>query len=86
MREVKETGWKGGGHHLEKLTKAEVQVPSKYFPADTHLFCIFFPAKWLSFQIILDAKDAGEDEAKGDMSRSSVADCLEHIEARLKLI
>ena len=36
------------------------------------------------FQIILDAKDAEEAEVDGDNSRSSVADCLDHIEARLK--
>ena len=36
--------------------------------------------------MILDAKDAEQDEFEGDTSSSSVADCLEHIEARLKIV
>ena len=39
-----------------------------------------FSAKSPLFQIILDAKDAEQDEFEGDSSRSSVAECLEHIE------
>ena len=87
LREVKETGWDGGGQNPAKLSRAEVQVATKRWLL---IFCLdlnclnFSLEKWIFFQIILDAKDS--EEAEADNNTSSVADCLEHIEARIKQI
>ena len=42
IKEVKETGWEGGGHHPAKLTRAEVKVLTMYFTSDSRLFKIFW--------------------------------------------
>ena len=49
MREVKETGWGGGGQNPVKLSRAEVQVSFKYF-----FFILgFFQQSDLCFRLFL---------------------------------